>query len=464
MFSTWFGEILRSPDGSVVSTASLAGKDVIGLYFSAHWCPPCRAFTPILSKKYSALKAAGKAVEFIFLSSDRNEAEFNDYHSHMSFLALPYAEREHKATLSSKFGVRGIPTLVFVDGQSGEVITTEGRKEISQSNFIDAFPFKPRDLAPVFSDWKVFGGLVDGKTAEAVVVFIGNGGNDATHVMPKLKESFNALQGRLAVVYVPCNVTDSEAEAAFVGNMPAGWTKLSIEAAASVLAAMSAVEPVDQDNPTTLVLTSDAKTMLAKDASRVVYRFKETAFPWTDAAIAAAEKAAEEEAKRNEAAAEAFRKDRIGTPGFKFLTDGKLLGKSGAISGSAAEYLVAQDLDVLGVYFSAHWCGPCRRFTPLLARLYNELRAMDKKFEIVFVSGDKDEASFNSYFESMPWLALQFDQRSLKSLLNEAFNVEGIPTLMLIDGKTGVTTNGDEAVELGAAFYPWTQKAGEEVE
>jgi nucleoredoxin len=32
-------------------------KHVVGLYFSAHWCPPCRGFTPNLVAKYNELKA-----------------------------------------------------------------------------------------------------------------------------------------------------------------------------------------------------------------------------------------------------------------------------------------------------------------------------------------------------------------------------------------------------------------------
>lgn len=29
-----------------------AGKDFICIYFSAHWCPPCRGFTPVLKDFY----------------------------------------------------------------------------------------------------------------------------------------------------------------------------------------------------------------------------------------------------------------------------------------------------------------------------------------------------------------------------------------------------------------------------
>ncbi|CAM9984403.1 unnamed protein product [Sphacelaria rigidula] len=63
----------------------MRGKEVIqgktlALYFSAHWCPPCRAFTPHLVKTYKAIKqrAGGSDVEFIFVSSDKEQSSFEE--------------------------------------------------------------------------------------------------------------------------------------------------------------------------------------------------------------------------------------------------------------------------------------------------------------------------------------------------------------------------------------------------
>ena len=71
---------------------------------------------------------------------------------------------------------------------------------------------------------------------------------------------------------------------------------------------------------------------------------------------------------------------------------------------------------VLGLYFSAHWCPPCRGFTPKLAEWYTKLTTgpLKDKFEIVFVSSDRDEDSFDSYFDEMPWLALPYSAREHK--------------------------------------------------
>ncbi|XP_049794656.1 nucleoredoxin-like [Schistocerca nitens] len=61
---------LVAADGS-----STAFRDVdatiAGLYFSAHWCPPCKAFTPQLVETYHKVRARGHRFQVIFVSSDR---------------------------------------------------------------------------------------------------------------------------------------------------------------------------------------------------------------------------------------------------------------------------------------------------------------------------------------------------------------------------------------------------------
>jgi nucleoredoxin len=54
----------------------------------------------------------------------------------------------------------------------------------------------------------------------------------------------------------------------------------------------------------------------------------------------------------------------------------------------------------VGVYFSAHWCGPCKAFTPKLVEWY---AANSADIEIVFASSDRNQAAFDSYFAEMPW-------------------------------------------------------------
>ncbi len=60
----------------------------------------------------------------------------------------------------------------------------------------------------------------------------------------------------------------------------------------------------------------------------------------------------------------------------------------------------------VGFYFSAHWCPPCREFTPKLAEYYKEAQKSCQSLRLVFISCDKDEASFDEYRATMPWPAV----------------------------------------------------------
>lgn len=130
--ATLLGSSLLTPTGATVQTkVALSNKSVIGLYFSAHWCPPCRGFTPVLSEKYRTAYRS-KGMEIVFISSDRDERSFKEYHGSMPWLALPFNERQLKDSLSRKFGVSGIPMLVILDAQKAgtPVLTVNGREEV----------------------------------------------------------------------------------------------------------------------------------------------------------------------------------------------------------------------------------------------------------------------------------------------------------------------------------------------
>ena len=104
-----FGDTLQKGKETVATSSALDGKTAVGIYFSAHWCGPCRGFTPKLAEAYKGLVAAGKSLEIVFVSSDRDEKSFEEYYAEQPWLALPYSERSLKAKLSKKYKVRGIP-------------------------------------------------------------------------------------------------------------------------------------------------------------------------------------------------------------------------------------------------------------------------------------------------------------------------------------------------------------------
>ena len=95
----------------------------------------------MLAEAYKKISSE-KSFEIVFVSSDRDEGQFQSYYNEMPWLALPFSERELKSTLSEKFGVRGIPMLILLDGKTGQVISTEGRKIVSEDLAGASFPWK----------------------------------------------------------------------------------------------------------------------------------------------------------------------------------------------------------------------------------------------------------------------------------------------------------------------------------
>jgi nucleoredoxin len=243
--------------------AHLAGKVVL-VYFSAHWCPPCRAFTPHLKDFYNGLQKKGASFEIVFASSDRDEAGFNEYYGEMPFAAIPYSNRAAKEKLASNFGVSGIPMLIVLD-TDGSVLSKKGRNLVSSDPTGERFPWKPMSMSEEIGD-----------------SFVGQGGATVS------RGSF----------------------------------------------------------------------------------------------------------------------------------DGKFVG----------------------IYFSAHWCPPCRQFTPKLVDFYNKRKELGHDdFEIIFASSDKDKGQFDEYFGEMPWLAIPFkDPR--KEALSERFEVSGIPFFVILDPERNVVT------------------------
>jgi len=266
------------------------GKKYVGLYFSASWCPPCRMFTPLLKQFYDKY-GAEKGLELVFVSSDKEEGSFKEYFSHMSWYALPFADRDRKNKLARRYKVEGIPSLVILDAD-GKTISPNARERLMGDQEGKNFPWAPKPL----------------------------------------------------------------------------WAQLG----------------------DTVVNHKDEETTL-------------------------------ESLKEN---------------------------------------------DVVGIYFSASWCGPCRSFTPVLIELYKKLKADGKKFEVIFASNDNNEMSFKQYYAHMPWLAFPFGDDRITEL-GEAFGVEGIPTLVLIDAKNGqiITDDGRAAIasDPEGNQFPWLPKPVQEL-
>jgi nucleoredoxin len=265
-----------------VDPTTLSSKAGVMLYFSAHWCPPCRGFTPQLATYYNTYKDKFN-FEIVFVSSDKEDHAFNEYWGEMPWLALPYVNRAQKDTLSKKYKVSGIPTLVVLNNKA-ETITTGGRGKVTQDP--EGFPWAPKSFLELIT-----------------------------------------------------------------GDF------------------------INKNNET---ISSDTL-------------------------------------KSNTA---------------------------------------------LGIYFSAHWCPPCRGFTPQLVNTYNTLKAAGKKFEIIFASSDHDQKSFKEYMDEMPWLAFPFGDGRITAF-NDLYDVEGIPMLVIVDSNGKIINKsgrGAVSADPQGENFPWAPK------
>jgi len=121
-----FGSEPLIKDKSTISVSSLSDNDVVGIYFSAHWCGPCRSFTPKLCEAYSGMDPKTKC-EIVFVSADRDKDAFSSYFGDMPFAALSYDENKVNSAINEKFECNGIPMLVFLNAKTGMEITKKGR-------------------------------------------------------------------------------------------------------------------------------------------------------------------------------------------------------------------------------------------------------------------------------------------------------------------------------------------------
>ena len=102
-----FGSYLFDNKGTRLST-DILDDHVVLLYFSASWCRPCAAFTPQLIALRENVRAQLVPFEVVFISSDRNAAQFAEYFKKMPWLAPAY-DSDRNAKINDKFKVTSIP-------------------------------------------------------------------------------------------------------------------------------------------------------------------------------------------------------------------------------------------------------------------------------------------------------------------------------------------------------------------
>lgn len=151
--------------GRTATAAAFKDKDLVALYFSAQWCPPCRAFSPVLKDFYKACAEKGK-LEIVYVSSDKNLEQWKEYYGTMPWLSLPEGAGESSASIKNQLAqtmkIQGIPTMIVLEVKTGKFVSASCRDDVTKAagnteqgyevikawKEIEAVPMEEANLSP----------------------------------------------------------------------------------------------------------------------------------------------------------------------------------------------------------------------------------------------------------------------------------------------------------------------------
>jgi len=130
---------------------------------------------------------------------------------------------------------------------------------------------KKQKILATFEHWKIFGSNVNPNylfKRDVVAILIGNPANTAKFVQTKIEDACKNLKNRIAVIYVPHNVTDPDAERRYQAALPRNWIVITHPDVVidSVRNALGTIEDLHL-----FFLSGDSKRLLVNDVSDVVY-------------------------------------------------------------------------------------------------------------------------------------------------------------------------------------------------
>ncbi|MEY8591152.1 TlpA disulfide reductase family protein [Butyricimonas hominis] len=107
------------------------------------------------------------------------------------------------------------------------------------------------------------------------------------------------------------------------------------------------------------------------------------------------------------------------------------------------------------VDFWASWCGPCRWAIPKVDQIYEH--SPKDRLTVISVSFDQKKTDWETAMkeEAMPWTQLWTGNRDQVTAAQRAYNISGIPRLMLIapDGKIVFSGNDANALRVTVEEY-----------
>ena len=115
------------------------------------------------------------------------------------------------------------------------------------------------------------------------------------------------------------------------------------------------------------------------------------------------------------------------------------------------------------LYFGAGWCPDCRRFSPALVKAYGGQSPGGKRFEVLFLTMDKNEEGMLKYMrgEGMTWPAVAFHKMAAAQDLKKFYSGNGIPCLTIIDRRGRIllqSSSDQDAAQLLEQFQELLRK------
>eukprot|EP01084_Bolivina_argentea_P300724 518625_1 len=131
--------IKKTEKDEIITTTfeeDVAGNEIIMFYFSGEWCPPSKAFTPVLAQFYEKCLENNIKLQIIFISCDQNKNKMLDYYKkyHGAYLAIDFDNRSKIKYLDDKYECEYIPMLTVIDNK-GELLEQNARFEIANKGF-----------------------------------------------------------------------------------------------------------------------------------------------------------------------------------------------------------------------------------------------------------------------------------------------------------------------------------------